>query len=105
MPCPLPPPSPPPQASPYLNKLPAKFDPEDRIIVTDPMLATGGTIIQVSPLPPCPMSPRHATPRHTMLGRVPFLPDCSSDDDSARGYSPWTLDPGVMLLSVTRCTR
>lgn len=32
------------QASMYLNKLPEKFDPEDLIIVSDPMLATGGTM-------------------------------------------------------------
>ncbi|KAL6772442.1 hypothetical protein ACKKBG_A30255 [Auxenochlorella protothecoides x Auxenochlorella symbiontica] len=34
-------------ATPYLNKLPASFTPEDRILVTDPMLATGGTMRQV----------------------------------------------------------
>lgn len=31
----------------YLNKLPASFGPEDRILVSDPMLATGGTIMHV----------------------------------------------------------
>lgn len=35
------------QASSYLNKLPPSFSPEDIIIVTDPMLATGGTMMQV----------------------------------------------------------
>jgi len=35
------------QAKPYLNKLPKSFSPEDQILVTDPMLATGGTIMQV----------------------------------------------------------
>jgi uracil phosphoribosyltransferase len=30
----------------YLNKLPDKFDPETRIIIAEPMLATGGTIMQ-----------------------------------------------------------
>ena len=30
----------------YLNKLPEKFDPETRIIIAEPMLATGGTIMQ-----------------------------------------------------------
>jgi uracil phosphoribosyltransferase len=29
----------------YLNKLPEKFDPETRVLITDPMLATGGTIM------------------------------------------------------------
>lgn len=29
----------------YLNKLPTRFSPDDVIIVTDPMLATGGTIM------------------------------------------------------------
>jgi uracil phosphoribosyltransferase len=30
----------------YLNKLPDKFDPDTRIIIAEPMLATGGTIMQ-----------------------------------------------------------
>lgn len=30
----------------YLNKLPEKFDPDTRIIIAEPMLATGGTIMQ-----------------------------------------------------------
>ncbi|QYX32237.1 uracil phosphoribosyltransferase [Sphaerospermopsis torques-reginae] len=29
----------------YLNKLPEKFDPETRVLITDPMLATGGSIM------------------------------------------------------------
>ncbi|QLE57629.1 uracil phosphoribosyltransferase [Nostoc sp. TCL26-01] len=29
----------------YLNKLPAKFDPQTRVLITDPMLATGGSIM------------------------------------------------------------
>lgn len=29
----------------YLNKLPAKLSPDDLILITDPMLATGGTIM------------------------------------------------------------
>lgn len=29
----------------YLNKLPDKFDPETRVLITDPMLATGGSIL------------------------------------------------------------
>ncbi|KAK3253557.1 hypothetical protein CYMTET_37198 [Cymbomonas tetramitiformis] len=33
------------EASLYLNKLPPSFTPEDQIIVSDPMLATGGTMI------------------------------------------------------------
>lgn len=33
------------EASCYLNKLPAQFDPETRVLITDPMLATGGTTI------------------------------------------------------------
>ncbi|EFN51808.1 hypothetical protein CHLNCDRAFT_27683, partial [Chlorella variabilis] len=35
------------EASCYLNKLPPSFGPEDRILVSDPMLATGGTLAQV----------------------------------------------------------
>ncbi|KXZ48543.1 hypothetical protein GPECTOR_27g714 [Gonium pectorale] len=34
-------------ATAYLNKLPAKLSPEDLFLITDPMLATGGTIVQV----------------------------------------------------------
>ena len=29
----------------YLNKLPEKFEPEDPVLVCDPMLATGGTMV------------------------------------------------------------
>jgi uracil phosphoribosyltransferase len=29
----------------YLNKLPEKFEPETRVLITDPMLATGGSIM------------------------------------------------------------
>jgi hypothetical protein len=51
-PHPPPPPSPPPptitpQATSYLNKLPKQLSPEDKILITDPMLATGGTMLQV----------------------------------------------------------
>ena len=35
------------QARSYLNKLPAKFAEDDLILITDPMLATGGTMMQV----------------------------------------------------------
>lgn len=31
----------------YLNKLPEKFDPQTRVLITDPMLATGGSIMAV----------------------------------------------------------
>ncbi len=34
------------QPSCYLNKLPEKFDPDTRIIIAEPMLATGGTIMR-----------------------------------------------------------
>ncbi|MBD2437769.1 uracil phosphoribosyltransferase [Nostoc sp. FACHB-110] len=30
----------------YLNKLPQKFDPQTRVLITDPMLATGGSIMR-----------------------------------------------------------
>ena len=36
-----------PQARSYLNKLPKSFAPDDLILVSDVMLATGGTIMQV----------------------------------------------------------
>lgn len=32
-------------ASCYLNKLPKRFDPQTRVIITDPMLATGGSMM------------------------------------------------------------
>ena len=32
------------QVSCYLNKLPEQFDPQTRVLITEPMLATGGTI-------------------------------------------------------------
>ncbi|MEW5312054.1 MAG: hypothetical protein WDW38_003714 [Sanguina aurantia] len=35
------------QARAYLNKLPARLSSDDLILVTDPMLATGGTMVQV----------------------------------------------------------
>lgn len=35
------------QPSCYLNKLPEKFHPQTRVLITDPMLATGGSIIKV----------------------------------------------------------
>ena len=31
----------------YLNKLPEKFDPETRVLITEPMLATGGSMMAV----------------------------------------------------------
>lgn len=34
-------------ASPYLNKLPPALSPDDRILIADTMLATGGTMAQV----------------------------------------------------------
>jgi uracil phosphoribosyltransferase len=35
------------KASCYLNKLPPHFDPETRILISEPMLATGGTIMNL----------------------------------------------------------
>ncbi len=35
------------EASWYLNKLPEQFDPQTRILITEPMLATGGTSMSV----------------------------------------------------------
>jgi uracil phosphoribosyltransferase len=35
------------QASWYLNKLPESFAADDRVLVSDPMMATGGTMVQV----------------------------------------------------------
>ncbi|RAM50631.1 MAG: uracil phosphoribosyltransferase [Hapalosiphonaceae cyanobacterium JJU2] len=34
------------QPSSYLNKLPEKFHPQTRVLITDPMLATGGSIMR-----------------------------------------------------------
>ncbi|MGH1393742.1 MAG: uracil phosphoribosyltransferase [Trichormus sp.] len=33
------------EAACYLNKLPEKFDPQTRVLITDPMLATGGSMM------------------------------------------------------------
>lgn len=33
------------EASCYLNRLPAQLDPQTRVLITDPMLATGGTAL------------------------------------------------------------
>ena len=33
------------QPTEYLNKLPAAFAADDRILVSDPMMATGGTMV------------------------------------------------------------
>lgn len=33
------------EASCYLNRLPAQFDPQTRVLITEPMLATGGSIM------------------------------------------------------------
>ncbi|MBD1907773.1 uracil phosphoribosyltransferase [Funiculus sociatus GB2-A5] len=33
------------EASCYLNKMPEQFNPQTRVLITDPMLATGGTIM------------------------------------------------------------
>lgn len=35
------------EASLYLNKFPSQFDPQTRVLITEPMLATGGTIMKV----------------------------------------------------------
>lgn len=35
------------EASCYLNKLPERFDPQTRVLIPEPMLATGGTMIAV----------------------------------------------------------
>ncbi len=35
------------EASCYLNKLPDRFDPQTRVLIPEPMLATGGTMISV----------------------------------------------------------
>jgi len=36
------------QASWYLNKLPESFAPDDRVLISDPMMATGGTMVKAS---------------------------------------------------------
>lgn len=46
------------EASCYLNKLPKQFSPDDLILITDPMLATGGTIVKVGSSRPAWRAPR-----------------------------------------------
>jgi uracil phosphoribosyltransferase len=41
------------QATSYLNKLPAQFQPDDLVLIADPMLATGGTMMQVRAVAGC----------------------------------------------------
>lgn len=35
------------EATCYVNKLPSQFDPQTRVLITEPMLATGGTMLAV----------------------------------------------------------
>jgi uracil phosphoribosyltransferase len=35
------------EATCYVNKLPRQFDPQTRVLITEPMLATGGTMLAV----------------------------------------------------------
>jgi uracil phosphoribosyltransferase len=35
------------EATCYVNKLPSRFEPETRVLISEPMLATGGTIVAV----------------------------------------------------------
>ncbi len=60
------------QASCYLNKLPKSFAPDDLILITDPMLGTGGTMMQVGASP----RSRDHTPTLILLlcVRTPTLP-------------------------------
>jgi hypothetical protein len=45
------------QATSYLNKLPAQFQPDDLVLIADPMLATGGTMMQVRAVAGCSLCP------------------------------------------------
>ncbi|MEC4819340.1 MAG: uracil phosphoribosyltransferase [Scytonema sp. PMC 1069.18] len=58
------------QSSCYLNKLPEKFQPDTRILVTDPMLATGGTIMTLM----AELTKRSADPSLTRIISVVAAP-------------------------------
>ncbi len=52
------------QAREYLNKLPASLDAEDRVLITDPMLATGARARQVG----WQLSAARCMSRHGIMG-------------------------------------
>jgi uracil phosphoribosyltransferase len=82
------------EASCYLNKLPKYFRPETRVLITDPMLATGGSIMMAM----AELSKRGVDPALTRIISVvaapPALQKLGSDYPSLTIYTA-TIDEGL----------
>jgi uracil phosphoribosyltransferase len=82
------------EASCYLNKLPKYFRPETRVLITDPMLATGGSIMMAM----AELSKRGVDPTLTRIISVvaapPALQKLGSDYPSLTIYTA-TIDEGL----------
>jgi len=78
----------------YLNKLPQQFDPQTRILISEPMLATGGTIMTAM----AELTRRGADPALTRIISVvaapPALERLSSSYPSLNIYTA-TIDQGL----------
>jgi uracil phosphoribosyltransferase len=78
----------------YLNKLPKSFRPETRVLITDPMLATGGSIMMAM----AELSKRGVDPTLTRIISVvaapPALQKLGSDYPSLTIYTA-TIDEGL----------
>lgn len=66
------------QASCYLNKLPPSFSPTDRVLVSDPMLATGGTLDKVCLGAHCALVRPHASLLSGAAALPGLEPSCCS---------------------------
>lgn len=78
----------------YLNKLPEKFQPQTRILVTDPMLATGGSIMALM----AELIQRGADPAQTRIISVVAAPPALQKlSDAYPGLIVYTatIDPTV----------
>lgn len=82
------------EASCYLNKLPKYFRPETRVLITDPMLATGGSIMMAM----AELTKRGVDPALTRIISVvaapPALQKLGSDYPSLTIYTA-TIDEGL----------
>ncbi|GAB1545131.1 uracil phosphoribosyltransferase [Scytonema sp. NUACC21] len=78
----------------YLNKLPEKFQPQTRVLVTDPMLATGGSIMALM----AELTQRGADPAQTRIISVVAAPPALQKlSDAYPGLIVYTatIDPTV----------
>ncbi|SKB12845.1 Uracil phosphoribosyltransferase [Planktothrix sp. PCC 11201] len=78
----------------YLNKLPTQFDPQTRVIISEPMLATGGTIMAVM----AELTQRHLDPALiriiSIVASPPALQKLSQAYPSLQVYTA-IIDPEV----------